>query len=473
MLSIGAATSPRRWFPASRQGEWLFAFPGLSSPGQPRWVVFGAYYLGMALLGLAWIWLLRVVQRSGAGGVAVMLVFALWATPFFVGPPVGSDDAITYAASGKLVEKGLDPYQTGIIALGTRDRFVRAASATWWTSPAPYGPLFLRVAAAARSVGGSSVPATVLVLRVACVISLALLAFPLRALAHRFQRRPPVILAAVLCSPLVLVHLVGGAHNEAIMLLPLVGGAAVGVAGVRDSDRRRGVALVIAGVALCGIAATIKAPALFAAPVLGWLWQAKGPVVRRLLGATGAAVLAVLVVVVVSDATGLGLGWLGNLDVPQKVHTLLSPFTAVGAAIGALTDGDDSIADVAAAFRGAGSVIGLVVAAACVVRADRLGLPVALGGGLLVLALTTPVVWPWYFTWGLPFIVLRSVPAWLQVAVVVLNFTVTPLGPGALDVNGYYTASAVGAALVWAAAAALAVWRWRAARGPQPTLVNT
>jgi len=45
-----------------------------------------------------------------------------------------------------------------------------------------------------------------------------------------------VVVAAVLCSPLVLVHLVGGAHNETFMLLPLVGGMALGAAGLGEPE---------------------------------------------------------------------------------------------------------------------------------------------------------------------------------------------------------------------------------------------
>jgi hypothetical protein len=58
---------------------------------------------------------------------------------------------------------------------------------------------------------------------------------------------------------------------------------------------------------------------------------------------------------------------------------------------------------------------------------------------LLVLALTTPVVWPWYFTWGIVFFAIRAVTRSLQLAVAGVNLMVTPLGPGSLDVNGHPT----------------------------------
>ncbi|MCA1675472.1 MAG: hypothetical protein LC799_25895, partial [Actinobacteria bacterium] len=75
-------------------------------------------------------------------------------------------------------------------------------------------------------------------------------------------------------------------------------------------------------------------------------------------------------------------------------------------------------------------------------------------------ALTTPVVWAWYFTWALAFLVLWSFPLSVQLAVVALNFTVTPLGPGSLDVNGHPTLSALFVTVVTLVTGTMAVRRW-------------
>lgn len=171
-----------------------------------------------------------------------------------------------------------------------------------------------------------------MILRLTGLAFLALMAFPLSFLARRYGRRPSMVLAAVLCSPLVLVQLVGGAHNETFMLLPLVTGVAVSVAGLEDptnSSRRRW-GLVLAGVALCGVAGAVKAPALIAAAILGWLAAPKGDTRRALLASAAATTVAVATVVVIGIATGLGLGWIDNLDVPRKITTVFAPFDAVG-----------------------------------------------------------------------------------------------------------------------------------------------
>ncbi len=156
ILAVGAVTWPGRWFPGSRQGRWFFAFPILSSPTLPIGVAFGAYFGGIALLGVAWMWLLRVVTRVGCASVAVLAVFALWAAPFAVARPVGSDDLVAYAAAGKLMDRGFDPYKVGISVLGDTGPAVRAASPVWRDTPQPYGPLYLQSAALASRMGGSS-----------------------------------------------------------------------------------------------------------------------------------------------------------------------------------------------------------------------------------------------------------------------------------------------------------------------------
>ena len=437
IVVMGATTYRGRWFPGSRQGGWFFSFPGLGASGTPKWVAFGAYYGGLVLLGVAWIWFFGVVRRTKVGTASVLAVCALWALPLAVAPPIGSDDAIAYVGAGRLVNKGLDPYEVGIVALGKRDSAVRAASPFWWDSPQPYGPLYVRSAGLASSLGGSSVRVTVLVIRAAGLVCLGLLVFPLTALARRFARPPPVVLAAVLGSPLILVQLVGGAHNEALMLVPLVTGVAVGAAGLAATGARR-VALVLTGAALCGVGAAVKIPAFLGAAVLGWLAGAS-TTWRRLAGAAIATAAAGVVVVAVSAASGLGIGWVHNLDVPEKTATLLSPFTAAGWLVQHLVPQLGSRTDVVDAFRTAGFYIGLAVCAVCIMSSDRLGLPTALGGALLVLALTTPVVWPWYFTWGIVFFAIRAVTRSLQLAVAGVNLMVTPLGPGSLDVNGHPT----------------------------------
>ena len=467
VLVVGVATHPGQWFPASVQGRWFFRFPVLGSADLPHRTAFAVYFGGLAVLGLAWMWLLRIVRADEQFPTWLALgVFALWSAPFAVGPPVSSDDAVIYAGVGQLVEQGLDPYRVGVNALGD-EPVVAASSSFWRENPAPYGPLYLRVAWLANVVTSGSFRVTIVVLRLLGLACLALLAFPLAALARRAGTTPAFAVAAVLCSPLVVVQLVGAAHNETLMLLLLAGGVAVGLGGLGDREHRN-LARVAAGVVLCGAASAVKVPALLGAGVLGWLWPGRGAALpRRLAAAAAAAALGAATLVAVSLGTGLGLGWIGSLDGTQKAYTIVAPFTALGVvAEWLLGELGGSAHGTLPFLRWAGFAAGITVAGIVLVRTDRLGPVSALGVALMVLAATSPALWPWYLAWGLVFLGCVTMPLGLQAAVVTSNLVLTPLGPGVLDVNGRPKASALLVTLVLLAACV--VWLTRRGGGRRP-----
>jgi len=468
VIIVGLATYRGRWFPAP--WSW-FSFPGLGSPRLAHWQAFGAYYGALVVLGLAWMWMLQVVRaKPRLPAWVVLAVFVLWSIPFLVGPSVSSEDVYAYAGLGQLVERGFDPYEVGVNALGPVP-VVRVSPPFWRDNPSPYGPLYVRVAWLASVATHDSVRGTVVVLRLFGLVCLLLLALPVSALARRSGMPPALALAAVLCSPVVVVELVGAAHNEPFMVLLLATGVAIGLAGL---DRRSGArpdphprgggaALVATGVALCGAAASVKLPGLLGAVLLGWLWAGSGTtVLRRLPGLITATVLASAMVVVISLGSGLGLGWVRALDEPQRAYTLLAPFTAVGVVLQqVLVHLGLPSGWVLPVLRPAGTVVGIGLAALLITRADRLGGPLALGLALLALAATTPAVWAWYMVWGFVFVATVAVPRSLQVAVVALNLSLTPLGFGTLDVTGRPTATAGLMTLVMLAAG---VWALGAVR---------
>jgi len=471
VLVMAANTNPGRWLPGSRQGPWIFSFPVLGSAEVPNSVAIAVYYAGLALLGLAWVWILGVATRHRPFPPALALVvFVVWSAPLALAPPVGSDDLASYAATGLLINRGFDPYEVGVEVLGP-ERAVTATSPFWHDSPQPYGPVFLGVMATASSVTGHRFLRTVMVLRAFALASLALLAVPLVSLARRYGRDPGLVLVSVVCSPLLLVHLVGGAHNEALMLALLAAGLAVGLAGVAAATPRRRIALGLAGVALCGLATGVKLPALLGAAVLGWLWPGSdASVVRRFSGATVATALAGVVVVALSMGSGFGMGWVNNMDVPQKAVTLITPFTAFGvAAEWLMAQVGRPTGPLVPAFRQGGIILGIALAGLCVTRAHRIGPVPALGAALLVLAVSAQTVWPWYFTWGLTFLCIGSVSLWLQVLIVAVNFTVTPLGPPTLGLY-YWQETAVAITLVILVAGGVTAATWWRRRAPRRLL---
>ncbi len=136
-------------------------------------------------------------------------------------PPSGSGDHLNYAAYGRMVTLGLDPYTQGAHAL-PGDPVADAVEAPWREEPSVYGPVATAVQALASWVGGDSLRLTIFVLalvNVAAFIATGLL-------IDRFTRDDPArrTRAALLwtANPLLLYHLVAGLHVDTLAIACMV-----------------------------------------------------------------------------------------------------------------------------------------------------------------------------------------------------------------------------------------------------------
>ena len=245
-------------------------------------------------------------------------MLALWIMPLLVVAPLFSRDVFSYAAQGEMMSHHINPYHYGPGHPGLRA--VRAPGSTrlWANTPAPYGPLFLMLAGWSASLSLHHALVTVVLLRLQSVAGVALIAYCIPKLARSFGRDPgPAFVLAVL-NPLTLLALVGGAHNDAIMV-----GSAPG--------RHHGRALVhhpVWGVVLCALAAAIKVPAAIGIVYVAWDWA--GPFAdwrRRARMVVRAGLITVAVMGVLSLVSGLGWGWIANLGTPGTVRSWMAPAT--------------------------------------------------------------------------------------------------------------------------------------------------
>ncbi|MBQ1025495.1 polyprenol phosphomannose-dependent alpha 1,6 mannosyltransferase MptB [Micromonospora sp. C95] len=309
------------------------------------------WLLGTAAMVGAW-WALR----AGAPSTRWAYVTAGWWTlPLLVTAPLGSRDVYSYACQGWIYADGGDPYATGVAAAGCP--WVEAVAPVWRDTPAPYGPFFVLLAALAVTLGGGLV-GTVLLLRMLALAGVLAAAACLPGLARAAGVPPRRATWLVLACPLVGVHLVAGAHNDAVMLgllLPALlvlvrrpgrsgatsagssaGSSAPGGSVPRPPESSRlgslrsvGV-LLVAGV-LLGLAVSVKATAVVVLPFAALAAVPGRPVVRTLLRDGGVlAVGAVGGLLVLSWLTGLGFGWLGGLGHSGDTVQWTSPPTAVG-----------------------------------------------------------------------------------------------------------------------------------------------
>jgi hypothetical protein len=203
--------------------------------------------------------------RAGRGASTGWLIAtgALWALPLLVAPPLGSRDIFAYACQGAAYAHGLDPYSIG--AQASSCRWAAAVPELWRGTPAPYGPLWLPLAAGAASLAGASLWAAVTVLRMLALAGLVLAGWCLHRLARQCGVDPRTALWLGLLSPLVLVHAVSGAHNDALVTGLVLAGLVVAVAGRPATGSRR--LLYAAGCgAIFGLALAVKVTAVVAAP---------------------------------------------------------------------------------------------------------------------------------------------------------------------------------------------------------------
>ncbi|GAA4567632.1 polyprenol phosphomannose-dependent alpha 1,6 mannosyltransferase MptB [Micromonospora coerulea] len=399
-------------------------------------VLLGCWLAGTVLLVGAW-WALR---RGAPSTRWAYLTAGLWLLPLLAAPPVGSRDVYSYACQGWSWAHGVDPYRVGVAAAGCP--WTDAVAPIWRDTPAPYGPFFVLLAGLAVTVGGGLVGAVVLLrlLAVAGVL-LAALCLPGLARAAGVPARRAAWLA--LACPLVAGHLVGGPHNDALLLGLLLCGLLVLV-------RRPGGpwALVVAGL-LLGLAVTVKAVAVVVLPFAAlaavrgrYPWRA----LLRDAGWLGGGVVAA--VLVTSLVTGLGFGWVGGLARSGDSEQWTSPPTAVGFVVdyaGALVGREPHAVPLVRLV--ALLVLAVLLAAlwwwawSALRRLNEVRQPAAarhrvilLGAGLALAAtvLLAPVFHPWYATWPLAVLAVATVPVartvWFALPCAVVSFLALPDG---------------------------------------------
>jgi hypothetical protein len=211
-------------------------------PGQPPWSL-GLHpspYLAVALtaagLAAGTLGLVLVLRAMRLGwsvpSRAVLVAGLLAAAALTLVPPFGSSDHLSYAAYGRMVVTGHDPYTTTPAQLAALGDPIARAVQDWSGTPSVYGPLASGIQALASLAGGTSVRLTVFLLGLANLAAFAVTAL----LLHRMTRDDPArqLRAALLwaCNPLLLQVLVAGGHVDSQAVVFGVAALAVGVASV-------------------------------------------------------------------------------------------------------------------------------------------------------------------------------------------------------------------------------------------------
>jgi alpha-1,6-mannosyltransferase len=333
-------------------------------------------YSGLLLLLLGWWWYGRV-SKSNRSTAKDWRTLALWVAPLLFAPPMFSRDVYSYLAQGLMIDEGLDVYRHGPAVLG--GVIADQVPAIWQHTPSPYGPVFLIVARAVAGLLSAHLVLGVIAMRLVAIAGLALLAYAVRVLAGEAGVNPSAATWLAVLNPLTLIHLVGGAHNDALM----VGLLAVGLAA---AVRRRPIVATLLVVA----AGLVKAPAGLGLPAVAAIWAAQLPGRWAWPRAVFAiAVTATAATVAITAAAGTGYGWIGALNTP--ITTQNWSLTGV---LGRMTEAPD-------AWRWAGVAAVLITALVVWTCRARLGPVYGLGIVLVAVVVFGPAIRPWYVVWGL------------------------------------------------------------------------
>ncbi|WP_370542235.1 polyprenol phosphomannose-dependent alpha 1,6 mannosyltransferase MptB [Amycolatopsis sp. FDAARGOS 1241] len=427
-------------------------------------------FSGMGILVLSWLMLGRFARPASARLASrgqLARTIAMWVAPLLLIPPLFSRDVYSYLAQSEIVHRGMDPYELGPApALGVADPLTAGVANIWRETPAPYGPLLLRLGGWLAPVGGNNIVAGVLLQRALALVGVVLIVWAVPRLARRFGVQPATALWLGAANPLLIFHFIAGAHNDALAIGLMVAGLEVGIRrlpvrikGDTPPPLAKGELLFIGlGVATITLGAAVKVPALLALPFFAVMvarrWH--GRVKDLVWAGVPMALLFGGVLVAVCYGTGLGFGWIGALGTPGLVRSWISPTAelanlggVLGIALG-LGNHTDALVPIIGA-------LGYLVIAFVTIKflwasfkwryRPIIGLGVALGAAMILQI----NLQPWYVLWAVIPLAAAAGTSRFRVAATVISaglpFLLPPTG-SSFDGHAYILPWAYGAAVV-------------------------
>lgn len=362
-------------------------------------------WVGVLLMIIAWVRLGRATLAGRTTLGELRWVVPAWTAPMLLAVPMFSRDAFSYLAQGALLRDGFDPYAVGPVA--NPGVLLDNVSNVWTTTTAPYGPLHLLIGQAITAVTGDNVIAGTMFFRLAMLPGLALMVWAVPRLADHLGGTPAIALWLAVLNPLVLIHLIGGVHNELLM----VGLMAAGI--VLVLERRH-----IAGIVLVAIGVAIKATAGLALPFIVWIWMIHekqkaieenrkplSPIAAFAKTAGAGFAVFVGVFAVMSALAGVGIGWLTALSGSAKIINWLSLPTIMAHLVTVSTSWflDIRLAPVLEVTRMICGIALVVVVLATWWKFRRTEVDAVKGIVIAMVAVVvlSPAALPWYYSWPL------------------------------------------------------------------------
>jgi alpha-1,6-mannosyltransferase len=337
----------------------------------------------VAYLGVLW-------AAPGLGRRVVWGLILVLVTAFAIAPVLLSHDVYSYVDYARLgVRHGLDPYVHPPLAAPGDPVY---AEVTWTEATSAYGPLFTLLTYPLAWLPVGIAVATLKAVAALSVLGIAALTARIASLRGIDPLRAAAFVAL---NPLVLVHVVGGAHNDALTMLL----AMLGVAAILSGREAAGGTALVAAIATKLSAASLAPLALIGAATSpstgrkGAYIDRNRPVGRLLLGALGAAAVVGGAAYVAFD-----WDWLGGFGLAGENQSRTSHMS-IPITVARITGLDADAVRLAAALLFSAFVFYLLAwtwRGGDWIRASA--------WTALALLLATAWLLPWYLIWPLPLV---------------------------------------------------------------------
>lgn len=291
------------------------------------WLGLFGYIVTWALLG-------KMIRRQAVTLAGLHRIMVWWILPLVLSAPILSRDVYSYLMQGAMLRDGFDPYTQG--AAVNPGPMLLEVSHDWRNTTTPYGPLHLWLGEIITGIVGDNVTLGVLLYKLVSICGFVMIAWSVPLIAQQLGGNPVLAYWIGVMNPVMVFHLIGGMHNESLMV------GLVGI-GVLAAVRHKFVAAVVC----IAISVSLKATAVFALPFVVWMamryliakWDTEATgrkMLAFLLSGTWMTALTVAVVGAVTWLSGASWGWIsqisGNSKVinplafPSLVASLLTPF---------------------------------------------------------------------------------------------------------------------------------------------------
>ncbi|MGO1445413.1 alpha-(1-_6)-mannopyranosyltransferase A [Corynebacterium casei] len=332
-----------------------------------------------------------------------------WILPLLLAAPLSSRDVYSYLMQGAMVRDGFDPYTEGPAV--NPGPFLLEVSQDWRNTTTPYGPLHLWIGDGVTRLVGDNVTIGVFVYKLISVLSFAAIAWSIPVIARKLGGDPTLALWLGVANPVMILHLIGGMHNESTMV------ALVSVGLLTCLHHR-----YLVGIALIAVAVSLKATAFIAVPFVVWLMmhhfgQRFNKIAAFIVSGAVAVIETVAVVALVTWASGTSSGWLSEITGNSKViNPLAGPTVATDTLAPLITTLNEDITynqilDVMRTIATVFMLLGLVLMW-WLFRANRRAAMLGIPAAYQVAFMFNSVTLPWYFASVVTLLGVARPPLW-------------------------------------------------------------